>query len=32
MTHCITARNVNIAFTAAWHYLRAAGVEEPSRN
>ena len=32
MTHCITARNVNVAFTAAWHYLRAAGVEEPSRN
>lgn len=32
MTHCITALNVNGAFTAAWHYLRSAGVEENSRN
>lgn len=32
MTHTITAANVNGAFTTAWHYLRAAGVQETSRN
>lgn len=32
MIHSITARNVNEAFTTAWHYLRAAGVRENSRN
>ena len=32
MIHSITETNVNGAFNSAWHYLRAAGVEETSRN
>jgi len=32
VTHVITEKNVNHAFVSAWHYLRAAGVEENSRN
>lgn len=32
MNHTITANNVNDAFYNAWHYLRVAGIEEPSRN